>query len=443
MKHLSINEWGKVAIGNGEKAFTDAQASALLSAAREHPCANKHGTNILIDRRTFLYAQQVVGVIAAKGCSLEILPKVDSQDDKKEKDEPDQQKTARAQLVAMLDIAYKLNLSEGRQSTLATQNETLLEIFIRIFADKLLEQVRRGLARNYKEYEDDLPALRGRLNVTRQFTINAVRPDRLSCRFDQLDSDTPLMRIMAAAVLFLNPYCKNHETRRKLNELRFMLADIPIMPISKLPWKMVHINRSNLRWESLFNLAKLLLKKDWQTTQSHREAPDGVTLLFPMNDLFEAYIAALLRRVLNPIGVDVIEQGGRKYCLGDYSGNLLKDGIVFQTKPDIILRHGKKDLMIIDTKWKKLSDDVLNKKQGVSQSDVYQLMAYARLYKCKKLMLLYPSIPNELCGTRQEFGIAEGTERLSIATIDIAQSVSDLEKRLKSLMEKYNIPLEN
>ena len=431
MTHLSICEWGQVSIGLGHESFSDDQAKALLSAAREHPCANKHGTNILIDRRTFLCAQQVVGVIAAKGCSLEILPKVDPNES-----EPDQQKS-RVQLIKMLDIAYKLNLSEGRQSALATQNETLLDVFIRIFADKLSDQVKRGLARNYIECEDDLPALRGRLNVTRQFTINAVRPDRLSCRFDQLVSDTPLMRIMAAAVIFLKRHSKNHETRRKLNELHTMLADIPIMPISKLPWEKVHINRSNLRWENLFNLAKLLLNKQWQITRSDRNEPDGVTLLFPMNDLFEAYIAALLRRTLAPKGIDVIEQGGRKYCLGDYSGEVIKNGTVFQTKPDIILRSGKKDLAIIDTKWKQLSSDILNKKHGISQSDVYQLMAYARIYDSKELMLLYPETPNNKCGTRKDYGMAAGPERLSIATIDISQSPNEVQKRLKALCEIY------
>lgn len=46
--------------------------------------------------------------------------------------------------------------------------------------------------------------------------------------------------------------------------------------------------------------------------------------------------------------------------------------------------------MIIDTKWKRLAASIDDAKQGVSQSDVYQMMAYGRLYECPRLMLLYP-----------------------------------------------------
>src|SRR3546814_9328733 len=98
----------------------------------------------------------------------------------------------------MLDIALGLDISLSSTADMARQNVTLLDILIRAFGDKLLAEVRRGLPRRYQQCEDDLPCLRGRIDVVRQFTVNAVRPDRLACRFDQLDANTPLMPIMAA-----------------------------------------------------------------------------------------------------------------------------------------------------------------------------------------------------------------------------------------------------
>lgn len=258
MTHLTVREWGKVPIGAGAKAFSEAEARALLTAARAHPCANDEATNILIDRRDYLVAQQVVGMLAADGCSLEILPKVDP-------DRPngglDGEQTVRGRLVEMLDVALGLELSLGSDAAIARQNNTLLEILIRYFADALLAEVRRGLPRRYFQCEDDLPALRGSLNVSRQFTVNAVRPDRLSCRFDVLDADTPLMRIMAAAVKYLARYARHPETHRRLTELRHSLADIPEVSVTRLPWDAVHIDRTNRRWERLYKLARLLIKR--------------------------------------------------------------------------------------------------------------------------------------------------------------------------------------
>jgi hypothetical protein len=74
-----------------------------------------------------------------------------------------------------------------------------------------------------------------------------------------------------------------------------------------------------------------------------------------------------------------------------------------------------------------------NRKHGVSQADVYQMMAYARLYSCRELMLLYPSTPGASDGPRQAFGIHGGRERLRIATVDVAKDKAVIESALVDL----------
>ncbi len=427
MTHLTIHEWGHVRFG--DHGLTRAHAHALHTAACEHPLAHEDATNILVLGRDRIIARQMVGMVSAKGCSLEILPKVDPDTRSGESDE-----TVRSRLVRMLDVALGLDLDIGAEAAIARQKNTLLEILIDAFATRLLAEVRRGLPRAYRQCEEDLPALRGRLDITRQFTRNAVRPDRLACRFDQLEADTPLMRIMAAATVFLARHTRSLATRRTLDELRHALADIPLLPITRLPWQAVRIDRTNRRWEALFRLARLLLQRDWQATHHHARAPDGLTLLFPMNDLFEKYIAVLLRRALAGSGIEVIDQGGHRACLGFFTGGHLETGDVFRTKPDIMLRRDREILAIIDTKWKKLSLDPLDRKHGVSQADVYQLMAYARLYQTAELMLLYPARPGQVCAERAQFGMAGGSERLRIATADVSLDEKALAEALGVLV---------
>ncbi|NCP15270.1 MAG: calmodulin-binding protein [Sphingomonadales bacterium] len=427
MTHLTIREWGHARFG--DRGLTRAHAHALHAAACEHPLAHDDATNILVLGRDRIIARQMVGIVSAKGCSLEILPKVDSDAVAGESDE-----TVRSRLVRMLDVALGLDLDIGAEATIARQRNTLLEILIDAFATRLLAEVRRGLPRAYLQCEEDLPALRGRLDVTRQFTHNAVRPDRLACRFDQLEADTPLMRIMAAATVFLARHTRLLGTRRKLDELRHALAEIPLMPITRLPWQGVRIDRTNRRWEALFRLARLLLHRDWQATHHAAKAPEGLTLLFPMNDLFEKYIAVLLRRALAGSGIEVTDQGGHRACLGAYTGDHLGSGDAFRTKPDIMLRRGREIVAIIDTKWKKLNSDPLDRKHGVSQADVYQMMAYARLYRTAELMLLYPAVPGQGCEQRKEFGIAGGSERLMIATADVSLDERALAEALRTLV---------
>ncbi|WP_295635722.1 McrC family protein [Novosphingobium sp.] len=387
--------------------------------------ANRSGTNILVDRYTEIWAQQAVGVIAAPGCSLEILPKIDATSD-------DNDETIRTRLVSMLDIALGLKLGDGQALAMARQNETLLDILIRLFADRLLAEARRGLPRAYMAQEENLAALRGRLDVIRQFTHNAVRPDRLACRFDTLLPDTPLLRVMKACVLMLRRHARVLETQRRLDELRFLLAEVSDVPVNALPWAQVRIDRTNRRWETLYGLAKLFLKREWQRTNHDAKAGQGITLLFAMNDLFEAYIAALARRALLGSDLTVHSQGGLRYCLME-EGDGGKER--FQTTPDILIKRNGQVVMVIDTKWKLIGRNPEDKKRGVSQSDVYQMMAYARLYQCGEVMLLYPhhaSLGSEALDAG--YGMMEGDERLRIASVDLVAGKRAVEQQLEGLI---------
>lgn len=419
MTHLTVHEWGRVDVGDG--GFARHQADALLAAARAHALGGVDGTGILCDHHRFVRARQMVGVIAARGCSLEILPKVDPMG------AGEDPATVRARLVHMLDVSLGLGLSTGEASAIAHKADSLLEVFIALFAERLLGQVRRGLPRLYCGQEDDLPALRGRLNTVRQFTVHAVRPDRLACRFDVLDSDVPLMQVMKACVVLLARHARGADTQRRLAELRFLLADVRLVPRGALPWRQVRIDRSSQRWGALLDLARLLLGERWQQTHAEVRAPDGITLLFAMNDLFERYVAIQLRHALAGSPFDVVAQGGAAYCLGPWTEEGPMVGDSHPTRPDILVRHGGQVVAILDTKWK-------DPTEGVSHADLYQMMAYARLYACPRLVLLYPARPGEAVIGFESRGIFPGRDRLDVVTVSLEHSPDEIRSKLRQLM---------
>ena len=413
MTEFAVTEYGRVPVG--ADGVTRTQARALLAAARAHPLANATASNVLYERNGHIHASQMVGVIAARDCSLEILPKVDP-------DAPNEEaETVRSRLVDMLDVALDLKLGAGEAARIARNAPSLLEILIRIFADQLLTQVRRGLPRTYLPCENDLPALRGSLDVRRQFTVNAVRPDRLACRYDVLSHDTPLLQLMKACVVRLARHARRTSTRRLLDELRILLADVSEIAPSRVAQK-ISLDRTTRGWRSLVTLARLLIGRDWQDTRSARDAPEGISLLFPMNELFEAYVAALARRALSPFGIEVKAQAGWAFCLADWSDqNEEPRGRLFATKPDLMLRRNGHTLAIVDTKWKAIGRDITDRKRGVAQADIYQMMAYAQLYRTDRLMLLYPHHAGlGEPGLLGEHRIAvTGGAKLNLGTVDV------------------------
>ncbi|SAL86476.1 McrBC 5-methylcytosine restriction system component-like protein [Caballeronia arvi] len=416
MIRRTILEWEKIEYGEDAQDPTTLPrhlADRIAAVAAASPLAGR-GVGVLEHGAKALRAHRVVGMLAADGCSLEILPKIDIPG------EPEDSRAGsiRRRLVHMLAIALDMKIDVGQIIALDWQHKTLLEILIRVFSEKLINAVRQGMPRRYVTHEDDLSTLRGRLDITRQFTALAADPSRLACRFDALSPDIALNQIMKAAIARLTRVARSADNQRRLQELNFVYAEISAVPVSALSWDKVVLDRTNARWRELLNLARLLLGERFQTT-SAGEA-EGFSLLFEMNTLFEEYVARMIRRALSHSDqrLHVVTQGGRLYCLETDSGGL------FQTKPDILIKRDSQVVQVIDTKWKRLASRLSDKKQGVSQADVYQMMAYGRLYNCPRLTLLYPhhvGLAGEE-GVQTSHRVSGCDHWLEAATIDVARA---------------------
>jgi 5-methylcytosine-specific restriction enzyme subunit McrC len=413
MIRRTILEWQTIRYGEAADEIPVQAADRIAAIAAASPLAGRGGGSVLEHGRKQLRARGVVGVIAAEGCALEILPKIDFPGE----DGAEMTGSIRRRLVHMLAVALDLKIDAGQVTTLDWQRETLLEILIRLFSEKLVDAVRLGMPRRYVEHADDLPVLRGRLDVTRQFTILAAEPSRLACRHDSLTADTALNQIMKVAVARLVRIARTADNQRRLRELAFVYADISDVPISVLRWDEVVLDRTNSRWRELLNLARLLLGERFQTTSAG--CSGGFSLLFEMNALFEEYVARMLKRALVDTDLRVVSQGGRLYCLQTEDRRGL-----FQTRPDILVKRRDEVVQIIDTKWKRIAARMDDAKQDVSQSDVYQMMAYGQLYKCDRLTLLYPhhAAMKNSEGVHAVHQVTGCSNRLQTATIDIGRS---------------------
>ncbi|MFM0348224.1 McrC family protein [Paraburkholderia sp. RL17-347-BIC-D] len=433
MIRRTMLEWETIGYGDGPDAIPLYAADRIAAVAATSPLAGRNGEGVLEHGRKGLRARGVVGVIAANGCALEILPKIDFPDAEGEKATG----RIRKRLVHMLAVALDIRIDAGRMTALDWQRDTLLEILIRLFSEKLLDAVRQGMPRRYLEHAEDLPVLRGRLDVTRQFSILAAEPVRLACRHDALSADIALNRIMKAVVSRLVCIARTGDNQRRLRELAFAYADIAEVPVAALRWDQVVLDRTNSRWRELHQLARLLLGDRFQTTSDGRS--DGFSLLFEMNTLFEEYVARMLKRALVDEGLRIVSQGGRLFCLEteDQRG-------LFQTRPDILVKRGDTVVQVIDTKWKRIAARIDNLKQGVSQTDVYQMIAYGRLYSCDRLTLLYPhhAALGPSAGVLAAHKVTASDHRLETATIDVAAS-HDLMRSLRELTVDANAPVSN
>ena len=414
MRTFSLLEHRSLPHGEGEGCIPLPLADRLLAVAKASVFAGKGEGGVLEDRRNDIRARGIVGVLAAEGCSLEILPKIDVPAPDGSSQERGQ---IRKRLVDMLAVARDIRIETGRVTELDWQHNTLLEILIRIFADKLTDTLRRGMPRRYLGQEDDLAALRGALDVKRQFTRHAVNPSKLACRFDTLSEDIALNRIMKAAVEHLLRLSRSVANLQKLRELAFVYGEITSVQVSALRWDNVMLDRTNRAWVDLLGMARLFLQQRYQTSSTG--VGQGTALLFDMNVLFEDYVGRLIQRAVSGTGRFARLQGGRKYCLTVTDGT---DRALFQTRPDILVYEGTEVVQVVDTKWKRISSKIEDPKQGVSQADVYQMMAYAHLYHAPRVTLVYPHHAGlqDDEGIQSRFTISGHSTLIETASLDLS-----------------------
>jgi len=437
MTLLTLREHDPFAIGEsfcceGKKSITEPQADALERLSERLKNNGMKGGLVSHANRTTLKARQYVGVVQLGADAIEIIPKIDGLDDQ----------GARINLFRMLARTRRLAIHEADLARLAEQNLDILEIFIRLFCDKLFVEVHRGLVSRYERHSDNLPTLRGKLLTGLQATLNAFQPERFQCEFDEFTVDTPLNRVLKAAVRRLRRVTRHGDNARRLAELEFTLEGVSDVEATALEWHRLHFDRANRRYEPLLTMARMILQKRTQDVTAG--GLEGFSLLFDMNELFEEYIGEVARNAFTPKGWQIVLQGPSHSLLQDTSSGTG----VFQTRPDITgLRDGK-PAWIIDTKWKRLKEGLKEeeRKQGIAQADVYQMLGYAHRYGVRDVFLLYPhqaGVANE-AGLQRRFQVLDPLPRaagqfIHVATVDL-RDLGSVPDQLRGLIGATDIP---
>ena len=126
-------------------------------------------------------------------------------------------------------------------------------------------------------------------------------------------------------------------------------------------------NRNTRDYEMLMQWSKVfLLNKNFTTFSGDTAAQ---SLLFPMELVYESYVAQQMKKVMSPAGWQVSSQEKKKY--------LFDNSKSFALKPDIVMkRYGR--IVILDTKWKELDGKENGSNYGISQADLANAAGVSR-----------------------------------------------------------------
>jgi 5-methylcytosine-specific restriction enzyme subunit McrC len=382
-----------------------------------------------------IQAAQHVGVVRLRNRTIQILPKLyraNAMNDQKV-----QAREATRNLLYMLEYAGNLPVREHDVAPLLKFGDDWFEILTHLFASNLREAWQRGAYRTYHTIEDDSPVLKGKWRISEQLK-EPWKKHVFKVAFDEFTADNPLNRIFRYTVERLWRLTRNGGNRQLLGEIRQWMDEVALPAhVTAADADPAKLTRLNDRFRPLLNLARLFI--DGGTLQMTAGDLSTFAFVFDMNQLFEAFIAEIIRRHRREVFDDQLSDC--ELLVQSHGATLFlakrQERNVFQTKPDLTLRRAETFPVLIDTKYKRL--DANDAKLGVSQADFYQMHAYAHRYDCPRAILLYPQMAGSREPLRERFPLHSGTKTIEAATVDLRMDFRDPQSRRNLVTELKTI----
>ncbi|VUX10794.1 5-methylcytosine-specific restriction enzyme subunit McrC [Streptococcus constellatus] len=165
-----------------------------------------------------------------------------------------------------------------------------------------------------------------------------------------------------------------------------------------------------IQWSRIF-----LMNKSFSTFSGEDHSR---SLLFPMEKVYENYVAQQMKKILGSDGWEVLTQNKGYYLF-------MEPRCKFALRPDIVCKRDNRTI-IMDTKWKSLINNE-RKNYGISQSDMYQMYAYSKKYNTSEIWLLYPLNDEMRSRTDIKFNSGDGTI-VRLHFVDLARMTETLEE---------------
>lgn len=293
-----------------------------------------------------LKAKQYCGILNFDNQDFYILPKIANRNDEKNLNV----------FIYMLMYAYDVKLSNEQIASCANQKHTILEVFVQMFASNLLNELKKGLYKEYLTKQDNLPVLKGKYLINENLKYNFTK-NKIYCEYDEFSENNSLNQFFLYAVKYLQKFVND---KKLLKQCELIFDEVEYKSVDINRFETINFNRLNQRFKISFEIALLLLR---QSIPLFNKDKKSFAFLFDMNILFEKFISRMVKELDNNVKIQ--------------NQDNFNDLIL---KPDIILKN-----QIIDTKYKKIKSI-----EDIKQSDKLQVFAYGVNYEVDNVMLLYP-----------------------------------------------------
>ena len=354
-----------------------------------------------IHKSNELKSNKYVGVIHYEGNKINLLPKIFFNSEK----EYSNSEISHIQNHILWWLRYCRKIKfPNYQSSLGSTKNDFFEVLIYLFSKYTRELLNSSIYQQYQEISRELPFVKGRLNIGQLINDNLSKGKwhKLNCTYDAFVFDNEFNRILKYVTTLLFNVTSSKDNKKNLREILFVLDEVSDERATAEQCSRISFNPMFGEFITVRDYCQLFLTNC--ISFDYKNELKLFAFLLPMEYVFEDFIYGFIDKELDKVNVKA--QRSDKYLDVEKAFNL---------KPDLWLQTAHKSL-IADTKYKIIYSDEQDPKKGISQNDLYQLLAYAIRFEVDEIILFYPSTikqnQEEQTSLRIKDSLANGKEIL-------------------------------
>jgi 5-methylcytosine-specific restriction enzyme subunit McrC len=327
-------------------------------------------------KSTELKSNKYVGVINFQGTTINLLPKI-FYDQGREYQSSDI-KAINQHILWYLSYCRKLKFP-NYQTSLGSENNDFFEVLIYLFSKYTRNLLSNSIYQQYEETSKEVYNIKGRLEVQRYITENLStgRWHKLNCTYDAFVMDNKFNRIIKYVTNLLFSVTSNPDNKKYLREILFILDEVSEERFTANDCASIIFNPMFEDFETVRDYCTMFLSNS--ISVNYKNELKLFAFLIPTEYLFEDFVFGFINKEIPEI--KATPQNTSEYLDIDN---------IFRIKPDLCITAQDKKF-IADTKYKIIYSDNSDPKSGITQSDLYQMIAYAIRFNIQDVILLYPN----------------------------------------------------
>ena len=191
----------------------------------------------------------------------------------------------------MMAYAYRA-LSVGEYAKLASEKfESANDLLAAILCLSLSLQFKRGLEKDYRELDEDLSSIQGRIDVRETMKLASSGTCKAHCQHDELSQNTLKNQILKASAMRLIG-CTDilSDRQRELKRCLLKMRDMDAANLAQVEWKRLAYHRNNGGYQMLMAVCRMVAEG-----LIPNEDTDGVTGR-SFSSLYERFVLEYFRR---------------------------------------------------------------------------------------------------------------------------------------------------